>query len=108
MSQRSTAVLLSSIAGDAAAMFRDATGTVSAKAAVWAEESESRSRRMWASTSGAFHSTYEKSREQLGDFAESCGVLFEETIYNLRSLTQFDTKKTDGGKPDGKPESDPG
>lgn len=113
-------LLLSSFAGEAAAVLRGASETVSSHTAVWAEEGESRSRRMWNSTSGALQASYEKSREQLGSFAESCEELARGTIRDLGSLAKFATKENDdkkdsddkedndGGKLDGKSESEPG
>jgi hypothetical protein len=98
-------VLLSSMAADAAALFRDAGDAVSAQAAEWAEEGQSRSHRMWQSTVTAITTSHATSRERLAGFAESCQTFFDETVRIFGSITQLQIKKTDGGPSHGEPDS---
>jgi len=99
-------VLLSSLASDAAALFRDAGGAVSVKATEWAEESGNRGRRMWQAALASTATSYETSRELLADFTKSSEVFFHQTVRIFGSITEPNKKTSDGGHPNGESDSE--
>lgn len=83
-------VVLTAVAGDSAAMFRDASSNLETRAAVWAESGESRGRQMWAGLSAGLSNglaaTYETGRQTLDDLGESCQTLYHRAAESLGSL----------------------
>lgn len=99
-------VLLSSMASDAAALFRDAGGAVHAQAAVWAEEGGTRGRKMWETAATATAANYETSREHLAGFTKSSEMFFHQTVRIFGSITELYKKTPDGGQSNGEPDSE--
>jgi len=99
-------LLLSSMAADAAALFRDAGGAVGARASAWVEEGQTRGAKMWQTTAAATSSTYETSRERLASFAKSSETFFDQTVRIFGSITELLKKKPDGGPSHGESDSE--
>ena len=87
------AVVLTALAGDSAATFRDASSAVETRAAAWAETGESRGRQMWAGLSAGLSNglaaTSATGRQAVDDLGESCRTLYRRAAESLGSLADL-------------------
>lgn len=101
-------LILTSLAGDSAAVFRDASTGLGSRAAVWAEAGGSHGRRMWSGLSAALAAGYQNGRKTIEDSGASARALLEETVRDLGSLVQPEKPAREGDNDDqSQPESDP-
>ncbi len=98
------AVVLTAMAGDSAALFRDASSNLETRATAWSEAGESRGRQLWDGFSSHLTASYESGRQQIEDFTASCETLYHRAVRSVGSLVHPDREPATEGDNDGKSE----
>ncbi len=98
------AVVLTAMAGDSAALFRDASSAVETRAATWTEVGENRGRQLWTGLSHRMAEGVAAGRQQIEDLGASCETLYHRAVRGVGSLVQPHRETEEEGDNDGRPD----